>query len=78
MAIVFTRSSGFGPPEPEDRNLEPLDRAKIIAVRYLVALLFPIRSRYFVFYGSSCATNGKDALHTLEGRLFAYLRSQFK
>eukprot|EP00959_Pyramimonas_sp_CCMP1952_P054594 1141185-Pyramimonas_sp.AAC.1 len=29
----------------EDRNLEPLDRAKItIAIRYSVALLFPIQS----------------------------------
>eukprot|EP00959_Pyramimonas_sp_CCMP1952_P145387 3043711-Pyramimonas_sp.AAC.1 len=38
IAIVFARSSGFGAPELEDRNLEPLDRAKKIAIRYLVAL----------------------------------------
>eukprot|EP00959_Pyramimonas_sp_CCMP1952_P206269 4313927-Pyramimonas_sp.AAC.1 len=29
---------------PKDSNLEPLDRAKIIPIRYLVALLFPIQS----------------------------------
>eukprot|EP00959_Pyramimonas_sp_CCMP1952_P049245 1028918-Pyramimonas_sp.AAC.1 len=36
LAIVFARSSGFGPPEPASGDdLEALDRAKTIAIRYI-------------------------------------------
>eukprot|EP00976_Prorocentrum_cordatum_P018939 383696-Prorocentrum_minimum.AAC.1 len=44
FSIITARSSGFCPPDVRnpstDRYLEPLDRAKIIAIRYCVALLF--------------------------------------
>eukprot|EP00959_Pyramimonas_sp_CCMP1952_P019355 409119-Pyramimonas_sp.AAC.1 len=30
LSVLFARSSGFGPPEPTSKTLEPLDRAKII------------------------------------------------
>eukprot|EP00976_Prorocentrum_cordatum_P009901 198444-Prorocentrum_minimum.AAC.2 len=44
VAIIFARSSGFGPPEPGGRTSRERGRAERIAIHNLVALLFPTLS----------------------------------
>eukprot|EP00976_Prorocentrum_cordatum_P103731 1193580-Prorocentrum_minimum.AAC.2 len=64
-AVLDFRPPGF-------RGPKPLDRAKIIAIRYLVALLFPIQSYHLkldgalIFFGGNTTGPGRrtTARHT--------------